>query len=259
VEANGTLSVGSVQVASLTLQNVRVTVTTQNDVTRLFPLTAEVDGGHYSGDVTVDHHAPLAVVSVDEHLSGVDVGRLMALEPRQIRLSGRASINLKATGRGADADAVFRTLDGHVDTRITQGALEGVDLGYQFGRAEALLQRQNGARASDTGRTPFDAFQMSAQITGGVAATHDLLISAAALKVTGEGTANLATQALDLALLADTRKTLGGTPIQLPVTVRGTFASPDIRPDLQALARGELKEKVKDLLKERLQDLFGRP
>jgi hypothetical protein len=100
---------------------------------------------------------------------------------------------------------------------------------------------------------------MSAQITNGVAVTRDLIISSAALRITGGGTVNLPTQALDVALLADTTKAAGSIPIELPVRVTGTVADPAVRPDVQALFKGELKQKVKDLLHDKLQSLFGKP
>jgi AsmA protein len=259
LDANGTLALGALHFAPLDLSNVKLTIAAKDKVLRIFPLKAQVYGGQYSGDITLDDRSSTPAVSLDEHLSGIDVGKLVAMESKKVHVTGRGNVNFKATGHGAGADAILKSLEGHFDTNVANGAVEGIDLGYELGRAEALLRRQDLPAVQNTKRTTFDALKLSAEITKGVAATKDLLISSAALKVTGQGTANLPTGALDLALLADTMKTTGNVPIQIPVKITGTLSDPTVRPDVEALAKGELKQKVKDVLQDKLKGLFGKP
>ena len=58
LDANGTLSVGSLHFAPLNLSNVKVTVATNDKVMHIYPLKAQVNGGEYSGDITLDQRAP---------------------------------------------------------------------------------------------------------------------------------------------------------------------------------------------------------
>lgn len=259
LQANGTLAVGTLHVAPLDLTNVKVTVATNDKVMHIFPLQAQIDGGQYSGDITVDNRTPVMALSLDEHLSGIDVGKLLAARSKNLHVSGRGNVNLKATGRGVGADAIMKTLDGHFEAYVTGGAVEGIDLGYEMGRAEALIRRQEMPNTPNTRRTKFDAFKMSAQITNGVATTHDLAISSQVLKVTGQGSTNLPAKTLDFSLLADTLRTAGNTPIQIPVKVTGSIADPTVKPDIEALAKGQLKQKLKDVLQDKLKGLFGKP
>jgi AsmA protein len=258
VDANGTLTVGSLHVSLLDLSNVLVTVATKDKVLHVFPLKAEVDGGQYSGDVTLDSRSAIPTLSLDEHLTGIDVGKLLAAESQKMHVTGHGNVALKATAHGAAADAIMKTLNGHFDLNVTGGAVEGLDLGYQIGRAEALLKRQD-TNATDTHATKFDALKMSADIANGVATTKDLIISSAVLKVTGQGSANLPTQTIDFSLLVDTLHTAGTTPLPIPVKVGGSFASPTVRADVETLAKGQLKQKVQSVLKDKLKGLFGKP
>jgi AsmA protein len=258
LDANGTLSVGSVHLAPLDLTEVKVTVTTHDAVMHIFPLTAQIDGGRYSGDITLDRRSGTPTVSMDEHLTGIEVKKLSA-QSKNLHMSGRGNVNLKATGRGDGADELMKTLNGSVEASVADGAVEGIDFGYELRRAEALIRRQDIPGPPNSKRTKFDAFKMSAQITNGVAATHDLTISSQVLKVTGQGSANLATKTLDFALLADTLRMAGNTPIQIPVKVTGAMSDPTVRPDVEALAKGALKQKLKDVLQDKLKDLFGKP
>jgi hypothetical protein len=79
------------------------------------------------------------------------------------------------------------------------------------------------------------------------------------LKITGQGSMNLATSAINFELLADTLRTTQGVPIQIPVIVSGTTSNPTVRPDVEALAKGQLRQKLQDVLKDKLQGLFGKP
>ena len=256
LDANGTLAVGSVHAAPLDLTNVKVTVATNDKVMHIFPLKAQIYGGQYSGDVTMDNRTPTPALSLDEHLSGIDVGKLMASGSKYMHVSGRGNVDLKATARGEGADAILKTLNGKFDLNVADGAVEGIDLGYALAQADALIGKHQLSDAPNTKRTKFDALKMSADISAGIAATHDLTISSQALKITGQGSANLPAKTVDLALVADTLKTAGNTPVKIPVKVTGSMTDPTVRPDVEALAKGQLKDKVKNVLQDKLKGLF---
>lgn len=257
LDANGTLTVGAVHLTPLDLTDVDITVAASGGVIHLFPLQAQVDGGQYSGNIVLDDRAGVPVLTLDEHLTGIDVGRLAA-GGKGVHLSGRGNVTLKASGRGSDGTAVMKSLDGQLDMAVTHGAVEGVDVGFQLGRAEAFLRGQAQPAAADTRRTEFDALKMSAAIENGVARTQDLTLSSAVIKVTGQGSVNLPARSIDLSLLADTLRTAGDTAVQIPIKVTGAVADPTVRPDLEALARGRLGQKVQEVLKDKLKELFNR-
>jgi AsmA protein len=172
------------------------------------------------------------------------------------RLSGRATLNLKATARGAGVDAMLKTLTGQLDASLADGALEGIDVGYELSLAQALIDKSAPPARASTGRTPFQAFKLSSQITNGVAETHDLTIASQSLKVAGQGSANLATKGIDFKLLASVL-TAPARNTDIPLKVTGTYANPSVRPDIEGLAKDQLKQKLQDVLKKNgLQGLF---
>jgi AsmA protein len=258
-DADGIVSVGSMRLSKLDFSNVRVTVAAQDRVLHLFPSLAQIDGGNYSGDITLDERGATPVWSLDEHLSGVDMARLLAGSGNKGRLTGRGTVNIRGTARGAGLDAVMRSLNGHFDADLAGGALEGIDLRYQLGRAQALLTREAAPPRSDPPRTRFDAFKVSAQITNGVARTTDLTISSAALRVTGGGSANLANKGLDLSMQASILNSQGASFADIPFKVGGTYVDPKISADMGALAKGQLKQKLQDVLERNgLKGLFSK-
>jgi AsmA protein len=255
-DASGTLAIQSAKVARLDLSNVRVTVAAKDKVMHLSPVEAQVDGGRASGDITWDSRGATPTLSVDEQLSGIDMARLLANTAGKGRLSGRATLTLKATARGSGADALLKTLTGHLDANLADGALEGVDVGHEISVAQALIDKSPAPAQASTGHTPFQAFKLSSQITNGVAETHDLTIASQALTVTGQGSANLATKGIDFKLLASI-VTAPARNTDIPLRVSGTYANPTLKPDIEGLAKDQLKQKLQDVLKKNgLQGLF---
>lgn len=258
-DADGTLTVGSVHFSPLDFSNVRVTLTSKDNVVHLFPAKAEIYGGSYSGNITLDQRSATPALTMDEHLSGVDMTRLLAGTSYKGRMSGRGNVNVKATAHGAALDAVMQSLNGHFDANLADGAVEGIDLGFELGRAQALVKHEAEPTRSNPPRTKFDVFKMSAEISNGVAATRDLTISSPVLRMTGQGSANLVNKAIDLQMLASILKSPGAAVADIPLKITGTYVDPKVRPDVEALAKGQVKQKLQDLLKKKgLEGIFGK-
>jgi AsmA protein len=258
LDARGTFKLKAAHFARMDLSDLRINLVAEDNVIHLFPIEAQIDGGRYSGDITMDKRGAVPTLSVDEHLTSVDMARLLAGSAQKGRLSGRATLNLKATARGASVDAFLKTLTGHLEASLADGALEGIDVGYEMGRAQALIDRSAAPPRDNTGHTPFEVFQTSAQISNGIAETHDLNIASSALKVTGRGSANLSSKAIDFELLAAVA-TAPAMTTDIPLKVTGTYSAPTVRPDIEAVAKDQLKRKLQDVLKKNgLQGLFSK-
>jgi len=256
LQANGTLRVGRLEFSGLDFTNARMTLSSKDEVIHVFPSQAQIDGGRYSGDITLDERGATPMLSLDEHLADVDMARWSGRGPKSGRLSGRGNFTLKATARGSDRAAVFKSLNGHLDAYLTSGAVEGFDLGYELNRAQAWVQRGT-PPVANTGRTPFDAFKSSAEITNGIAATTDLAISSPVLRVTGKGSTNLLTQAVDFQVLAAVSHSSLLSGLDIPVRISGTLSDLKVRPDIDTLAKGQLGQKLRETLRDKLQGLLG--
>ena len=254
---DGTFTLGAAQVAGMDLTNLKVVVASHDGVTRLNPVTASVDGGTFAGDVTLDQRSAVPALSVDEHLTGVDLARLLASSDEKGRASGRANVAMKILAHGTSSDLIMKTMDGHVDANITDGALEGVDLAYELGTAQALIDRQSPAPPANSKRTKFDTFKVTADIVNGLATTKDLTISSPVFKVLGQGNINLPTKGLNLNMTASVLKAPTTTMVDIPLKITGTYSDPTVRPDMEALAKGQVKQKLQDVLKKNgLEGLF---
>jgi AsmA protein len=261
LQMEGALAVGSTTVAGINLTQLRARVLATGGVTHIAPAAAKLYGGDYAGDLTLDDRGAIPAMSFKQSVTGVDVAALARDFLKSRRLSGRGTITSSLSARGRTSDELLKSLSGHVAASIDNGAMEGFDLWFEINRALSLIQKQSLPSGQSSGRTKFDTFKASADVLNGIASTRDLNIASQNLRATGQGTANLVSEALDLQVKATVFKGPGGaaagTLADIPLTITGTLTSPTVRPDLEALAKAGVQQQIdkhKQELQQKLQD-----
>jgi AsmA protein len=266
LNVSGNFSIDTAKAAGLAFSKVHLTLEAKDGVVHLFPIKASLYGGEYSGDITYDAHEAVPSVKLDQQVTGVDIAPLLKDSINSERLSGRGNASTKLAGAGLTSDVLMKNLSGRVDANLVNGAVTGIDLWYEISRAQALLKQQ-APSGSDDRRTKFDTFKMSADIAGGVATTKDLTITSQYLRVTGAGSSNLVTKAIDYHIVATILKAPPSaqgpelsqlTLADIPVEISGTMNDPKARPDLQGILKSKLKQKLQDTLKGKLQGILHR-
>jgi AsmA protein len=274
LNARGTLKVGRATFSGITLEDVTLKLNAADGRVHIGPTQARLYGGSYRGDVSIDARGSDARFVLDQHVSAIDFAKLLADAFGSKRFSGRGVANAALTGHGLTADAITRTLDGSVDFNVTDGALEGRDLWFELRRARALIKRETAPQGEGSGRTKFDVLKGSGKFTDGTLSTNDLAMQTPFLKVAGQGTVAVPTQAVDLhinttiyqvppagagAEMSDLK-----TAAAIPVRVTGTISDYKVRPDLDAALKAEMKGKLeekknelKEKAKNKLKELLG--
>ena len=259
LEMNGTFALGTATFAGLHVSDGHMKLQAKDGVTRISPLTAKLYGGQYSGDATLDDRGPVLASRFQQSLTGVDVAQLLKDFAKSQRLSGHGTITSNLTARGSGGDAVLKSLNGHVAANLDNGAVEGIDLWFEINRAIAVIQKQAAPSGTSTGRTKFETFKASADIVNGLATTKDLNIASQNLRVTGQGTTNLVTEAIDYQVKTSLSKTpaaaSGSLLADIPLTITGTMTQPKIRPDLEGIVRAQVQQQLDKHKQELLQKL----
>lgn len=261
---HGQFAIGSATIFGLHVAQIRATVVARDGVVHISPALAKLYGGNYSGDVTLDNRDVTPVVKIDQSMTGIDVAPLLTDLAKIHRVSGHGNITGKLTARGRSSEQVLKTLNGHIAAGLVDGAVEGVDLWFEIKRALALIQQQTLPAGNSSGQTKFDLFKGSADLTDGVASSRDLTIASQNLRATGQGTVNLSTGAISYQAKATILKeapaahvTSGAILADIPLTITGTLASPQVRPDLTGIAKARVQQELdknKDQLRQKLEE-----
>ncbi len=279
LELQGDVKAGTARFAGIEYSALHFGLDAHAGRVRIHPSEARMYGGTYRGDIRLDASGAVPRASFDEHVSGVDFAALFQDMFDSQRLAGRGNASARLSASGRDTAAMLRTLAGTVAFDVQDGALEGVDLWYEIRRARALLKRQAIPERGGAARTPFTALSASGTMDKGVLASDDLSATTAYLKVRGRGTIDLAAATLDYRLEAEVPRSINALDrdagdaadlagLVIPVRVTGALADPKVRPDLEGLAKAEVKrqvekkkeevkEKVKEQLRDKLKGLLG--
>ncbi|MBX5461181.1 MAG: AsmA family protein [Steroidobacteraceae bacterium] len=264
LNVRGQLRIGQATVAKLPFTDIRLPLEARDGRAHLGPTQAKLFGGSYNGDIIFDARQPQAVLSVDEHARGIDIGALMKAGFETDRVAGRGDASAKLTARGKTDAELFKSLSGQIAFNVADGAIMGFDLWYEIQRALAVFKRQPlPERAAGAPRTAFNALSGSAVVDKGVLRNDDLVADLTYIKARGKGTLALESQAVDYRLVAEVYKLPEGGSAQLadlkaaeiPVTISGTLADMKVRPDVQGYLESRFKKQVNEKVEEKKEDI----
>ena len=277
LRASGRLTANHLRVSGLDLQKLRASVRLVQDRVRIDPLQARVFGGDLVSRVSYDLHPLAQGLSLDLRLSRIDIAPLLKQFVHDDRLRGRGSLTANLSGRGA-GDQLVASLAGPFELNIVDGSYAGVDLWYEIERALTVAQGRAPASRPAAPQTPFDRFSTTGRLAGNMLNVQRFDLVNPYLAARGKGQIDYRAVTGDLSLVARLLKAPAGnvaglelshlTDIEIPVTVRGPLADPQVRPDIGGLLESAAKQrlrkegdkvekKLKDKVEDALKDLLG--
>jgi AsmA protein len=270
LNARGDLTIVTVTLGNLKLENVVLSLNAGDGRLRINPITAALYGGSYSGDVRIDASGATPVLSMNETVQGVDLAQLALAMFEQENITGSISGNFQLSGRGNDLGAVQRTLGGQMNFELKDGTYEGTDVWYELRRARAMLKKETPPEPVLPARTPFSSVTATGVVTNGIVRNDDFVAEMPFMQLTGSGDVNIPDGTVNYSLKARVfRKPealVDATPEEvedftktvIPLKITGPLVSPKVSPDLEALVVERAREELKDKLEDKLKDLLKR-
>jgi len=259
----GRVTIGKLKAANLNLSEVDMSVKAKDGVIRLHPIDANLYGGTYRGNVTLDARGKSPRTSVDENLTGVLAGPLLQDLQGTDRLTGKANVNIAMRTEGATADEVKRSLNGSATFAFTDGAINGVNVARMIREAYARIKGAKLPPEETEQKTDFSELRGSMHVKNGVATNNDFIVRTPLLRINGKGTVNLPAETVDYRVAATIVTTLKGqggeelkdlVGIPIPIHVTGNVADPTYALDTDALAEALAKSKIQDVIDEKIGD-----
>ncbi|MBK6599873.1 MAG: AsmA family protein [Proteobacteria bacterium] len=104
----GSFEVSEIKIAGMQLTRLNVTMDARDGVARFHPLKAQLYGGQYSGDISLDMRPATPRLSLNENLSGINMAALMKDFLDSERLAGRGTLTAKLPATGRNGDQLLR-------------------------------------------------------------------------------------------------------------------------------------------------------
>jgi len=269
LNVNGTFRIARAYMTGMQFDNLELGVNASGGRLRLNPLAADFYDGGYRGDVRIDASRDTPVVSVDEHLNGVNLGALAKAVFDVDNITGTINGDFVLSGAGPNLSAIRSDLDGTMSLVLADGAWEGTDVWHQLRTARALFRQEAPPQPRVPARTEFSNVRATGVVADGVFTNEDFRAELPFLQLTGAGMVDLNTTGIDYGMrvrVLDRPEFMAGateaevadfTETVVPLKITGTLASPTVRPDIEGIFRSQVEEAIeqkKDELRNRLFD-----
>jgi len=268
LNARGTVGFATVRLGNLQLDNVALGLNTGGGRMRLHPISADLYGGKYDGDVRIDVADTTPVLSLDENVEGVDLAKLARAMFEKDNITGSVNGHFKLSGRGSNIAEVQRDLGGTMDFELRDGTYEGTDVWYELRRARAVLKKETPPEPVLPARTRFTSVSATGVVTKGVMRNEDFVAALPFMELTGAGSVNIPEATVDYRMRARVFKKPEAlqnateaelddfTKVVIPLRITGPVAKPKVTPDVEDLLKKRVEEEVKERLEDKLKDLF---
>ncbi|MFP3874865.1 MAG: AsmA family protein [Thiohalophilus sp.] len=128
LDIDGTLRIDRLKAMNLHSRDIRITTRAKDGRVRLHPLGAQLYEGSYSGDISLDVRGDTPRLTLNETLSGVQIGPLLQDLWGDDKLRGRTDLSLELTARGNDPDAIRKTLSGNSRFAVQDAEMKDIDM-----------------------------------------------------------------------------------------------------------------------------------
>ena len=270
LNVKGELTLDRVSLGALQLDDVSVTVDAANARTRIYPMSAQLFGGAYKGDIRIDVSGSVPSLNVNETVEGIDLAKLAKAMFDQDNITGSLAGNFRLGGRGHNMAEVQQTLAGTMSFELRDGAYEGTDLWYELRRARAVLKEETPPEPVLPARTRFTTLTATGVVKDGIMRNDDFAAELPFMQLSGSGNVNIPMGTVDYSLKARVLRKpeamAGATPEEIndftktviPLKITGPLTSPTVRPDVESLIRERVEEEIKEKLEDKLKDLLKR-
>ncbi len=194
----------------------------EHGVATAAPISGDILGGKLSGKVKIDANQNPPLADADLSITDLQLG-LWPHKGVDAPLEGVARARLKISGRGASLHQVAAAADGSATLLLPEGTmraslaeLSGLDL---RGLGLALEKNRND--------TKVRCAAVNLQAHAGIFTVQRLVLDTEPVRIDGEGSIRMDTEALDLVLRGEP-KSMRVLRLKAPLRIQGTLAHPSI-------------------------------
>ncbi|OED39256.1 hypothetical protein AB833_17185 [Chromatiales bacterium (ex Bugula neritina AB1)] len=256
---DGEVTLARLKAAGITVTDIALPIVAEQGRLELTEARAALYSGTVFSSLALDVAADEPRLTLSTNLNGVQAEPLLVdVLQDKAPLSGAAILSIDLLSRGNTIDDLLGRSSGAINTRFTDGALNGINIAHEIRKARAFIGGQQLSAVESELKTDFTELSISAEIENGVLHSDDLAFKSPLLRLSGEGAVSLVEQSVDYllqVLVSATSEGQGGKELtelnglKLPVPIRGKFN--DLSTDFTGVLIAGLKSDFANQLRSR--------
>ncbi len=255
LNTNGQLSIGSLIINQLSMKGINLKLNANKGSIKTKQAIKQLYQGSYSGNSSINVQNKTPLLTLNEKLSGIQIEPLLQALKVETQMSGVINATAKIQGWGNSTPAIKSSLAGNVNFSVKDSIIKGFNLQKIIDSGRQLLKGKPLPEKNKKDQTVFSIIKGTATIKNGLLKNDDLLAESSKVRVVGNGTANLATNALDYTIDARLLKPkekdkFKGIPLAIKIT--GTFDEPSYKLDLESMVKAKYKDKIDKVIDDKV-------
>ncbi len=252
---NGDITVGTLKISGMTMTNVKATISAQDGLLQVTPMSMSLYDGTMKGKASVDVRGKTPKYALATDLAGVQIDKLSVdfLGEEQAYLRGISNLSLDVNTTGNSVAELKRALGGNVNLNAGNGALRDKELASKVEKAAAFMK---GREPKPTGEeVVFDKLFGTFNITNGLSDNKDFKLDTPLIFANGKGKIDIGQSTTDYTLSVGLSEEPG--KFAIPITIKGPFDDLSYGIDLQAALKAKqtaIVEEKKEELKEEIEE-----
>ena len=240
-DADLDLSVGQLLVRTIAVQKAQIAVSLKGGVLNTDLRNMVLYGGAAKGSLVVDASAKTPRIKNTLNATGLQVEPFLVSFMGIDRITGGGNVSLDVAAQGASPKAIVSSLSGKGEIAFKDGMIKGVDLA---GVARTIQSALSSAAVGERASTDFAELGGTFTIAKGVMTNNDFHLLNPFIRITGNGTVDLANRSLDFHLepkLVATAQGQGGQTglggVGIPFQVSGPWTKLSYGPDMKNVGK----------------------
>ncbi|MGZ5051243.1 MAG: AsmA family protein [Methylobacter sp.] len=249
LNADGTLTLGRLKANGLFMQDVRIDLNSKNGAIKTQQSVKQFYQGSYSGEISVDARGDKPALAVNDEIERAQIEPLLKDYRGAAKFSGIVNTSAQLQARAGE---IKETLNGRFSFMLKDGAIKGFSLQKIIDKGKALLKAPAFPSDNENDQTVFSELSGTATIVNGLIQNNDLVGKASKVRVDGNGSINLNSEALDYTVDAKLLDADDPDPDfadnAVTIKVGGTLDQPSYTIDIASLWNDKNKAKVEKLI-----------
>lgn len=194
LDTSGKFHIGAMKASNVHSKNISISLNSKKGITRLYPVSANMYGGTYKGNIQLDVNGRQPRFSINESISNIQVGALLKDFTGTKQLSGLGNISVKVIAAGNDFETLKRSMNGNASFNIKNGVIYKINVlkdtirdFVKYRNIYEMFQGDPELTMDKSNDTEFTSLTGTLKLVNGVGNNNNLLMNTKEFTLSGKG------------------------------------------------------------------------